>query len=204
MPAGEPRVFVDYCGKPLCGFVIGPLPQGAERARGADDRQIVDAVGRGDLAQLVRHASAAGDARHETLGAFEDSVEHALSAAHFPQHVDIDGALAGRHVICALDLGDRAVDRIFDQLFVAFATSQTGIDLRDDPPFGIIAVGIDRRDGADAAGRRPGTAAGMIGGGHTLAAFDQRPHLAAAIENGLKALEQNPSPWRPCASAATI
>ena len=40
---------------------------------------------------------------------------------------------------------------------------------------GIVAVGIDRADRADAAGRRPGARAHMIGRGDALATLDQRP-----------------------------
>jgi hypothetical protein len=72
-------------------------------------------------------------------------VQHALRAAHLPQHVDVDRALAARHLVGALDLRDGAVDRIADQLLVPLAPGQRVIDLRDDPAFGIVAVGIDRR-----------------------------------------------------------
>ena len=179
MPAGKPRVFIDHRREPFRGLVIGTLPQRAERARRADDRQIVDAVRRGDLAELVGHSGAAGDAAHQPLGSLEDAVEDALGAAHFPQHVDVDRALARRHVVGALHLCDGAVDRIFDQLFVAVATGQRLIDLRDDAPLRVVAVGIDRGDGADAAGRRPRAAAGVVGRADALAAFDQRPDFAA-------------------------
>ena len=131
-------------------------------------------------------------------------MQHALRAAHFPQHVDVDRALARRHVVGALHLRDGAVDRIFDELFMTVAASQGLVDLRDDAAFGIVAVGVDGGDGADAAGCRPGAAAGMVGRGHAFAAFDQRPYLAAAVEDGLEALEQNPSPGRPCARRAHI
>ena len=164
VPAGQPRIFIDHRCKPFGGLVIGALPQRAESARRADDRQIADAVGGRDFAQLVGHSGAAGDAGDQALGAFENAVQHALRAAHFPQHVDVDRALARRHFIGALDLRDGAVDGIFDQLFVAVAARQRLIDLRDDPAFGIVAVGVDRADRADAAGRRPGARAGMVGG----------------------------------------
>ena len=73
-------------------------------------------------------------------------MQHALRAAHFPQHVDVDRALAAGDLIGALDLRDGAVDRILDQLFVPLAAGQRLIDLRDDPAFGIVAVGVDRAD----------------------------------------------------------
>ena len=123
-------------------------------------------------------------------------MEHALRSAHLPQHVDVDRALAPRHLISALDLRHGAVDRILDQFFVAFATRQPGVDLRDDPPFGIIAIRIDRRDGADPAGGSPGATAGMVGRRNALAAFDQRPDLPSAIKDGLQPFKQAYSPGR--------
>jgi hypothetical protein len=67
---------------------------------------------------------------------FQHAVEHALRAAHFPQHVDVDRALAARNVERAADLLDRAVDRILDELFMPVAARQRAIDLRDDPALG--------------------------------------------------------------------
>src|SRR5205823_2845493 len=133
----------------------------------------------------------------EALGALENAVQHALRAAHLPQHVDVDRALARSDFVGALHLRDRAVDRVSDELLVPIASGQCLIDLRNDPTFGVIAVGVDRRDGADAPRGRPGARARMVGGRNALAAFDQRPDLASAIENGLKPLEQTLSPDLP-------
>ena len=58
--------------------------------------------------------------------------------------------LPAGHFVGALDLRDRAVDRIFDQLFVPVAAGQRLIDLGDDAAFGVVAVGVDGRDRADA------------------------------------------------------
>src|SRR6202012_6007051 len=102
--------------------------------------------------------------------------------------------LARRDLVGALDLRDRAVDRIFDQLFVAVAAGPCFIDLGDDASLGVIAVRIDRRNRADAAGRGPGAGACMVRRADALAAFDQRPDLASAIEDGLQPLEQSLSP----------
>src|SRR6476659_182765 len=77
---------------------------------------------------------------------------------------------------------------------MAVATGQRLINLRDDPPLRIIAVGVDRRHRADAPGGGPCAAAGVVGGRDALAAFDQRPHLAPAVQDGLEALEQTLSP----------
>src|SRR5581483_10174621 len=95
-----------------------------------------------------------------------------------------------------LDLRDGAVDCIFDQLFVAVATGERLIDLRDDASFGVVAVGVDRRDRADPSGSCPGAGARMIGRADALAAFNQRPDLAPGVEDGLEPLEQNSSPGR--------
>src|SRR5207302_790524 len=194
VPAGEPRVLINDCREPLGGLVIGPLPQGAEGARRADDRQIADAVGGGDFGELVGHARAASDSRYEPLGALENSVEDALRAAHLPQHIDVDRPLPGGDLIGALHMRNRAVDRILDQLFVTIATSERLVNLRDDAAFRIIAVGIDCADRPDAASSGPGARARVIGRGDALAAFDQRPDFAPSIEDGLEALEQITSP----------
>ena len=50
--------------------------------------------------------------------------EDALGAAHLPQHVDVDRALAAGDLIGALDLRDGAVDRILDQFLVPLAPRQ--------------------------------------------------------------------------------
>ena len=193
MAAGQPGILIDHRGQPFGRLVIGALPQGAEGAGRADDRQIIDPVGRGDLAQPVRHAGAAGDAGDQSPGPLEHAVEDALRAAHLPQDVDVDRAVAAGDVIGALDLLDGAVDGIADQLLVPLASGQRVIDLRDDPPFGIVAVGIDRRDGADAAGRGPGARAQMVGRRYALATFDKRQHFAARIENRANSLEHHTS-----------
>ena len=57
-----------------------------------------DAVAGRDLGEAVGHASAAGDAVDEALGAFQDALGHALGAAHLPQDV---------HVYAAAAAGDR-------------------------------------------------------------------------------------------------
>ncbi len=194
MTAGQPWVLIDHCGKPFGSLRIGPLPQCAEGPAGRNDRQIIDAVGGGDFGKLVRHARAASDAGHHSLGSLQDAVQHPLRAAHLPQYVDVDRALAAGDFIGALHLRNRAVDGIIDQFLMAFAAGQRLVDLRNDPPFGIIAVGIDRRYRADAAGRRPGAGAGMVGGGNALPSFDQRPNFAATVQDGLQAFEQRSLP----------
>ena len=123
------------------------------------------------------------------LVSLEHTVEDALGAAHLPQDVDVDRALAAGDVIGALDLGDGAVDRVADQLLVPLAPGQRMVDLGDDPPFGVVAVGVDRGDGADAAGGGPGARAQCVGRRHALAALDQRQHFAPRIKDRLDTLE---------------
>jgi hypothetical protein len=116
-------------------------------------------------------------------------VEDPLGAAHLPQDVDVDGALSAGDVIGPLDLGDGPVDRILDQLLVPLAPGQGVVDLRDDPSFGVVAVGVDRRDGADSARGGPGARTGVVAGGNALAALDQGPNFAAAVQDRLQTLE---------------
>src|SRR3546814_15289297 len=111
-----------------------------------------------DLAELIGHAGAAGDPGDEPRRTLQHALEHLLRAAHFPQYVDVDRTLAAGDVVRAPDLVDRAVDRITDQLVVPLAAGQRAIDLRDDLAFGVIAVGVNRRDRPDTARRRPGAA----------------------------------------------
>ena len=165
MPACEPRVLINHGREPFRSLRIGPLPQRAKGAARTDDRQVIDVIRRRDLAELIRHPRAAGHARNQPLGPFEHTVEHALSAAHFPQHVDIDSTLAARDLERALHLLHRALDRIFDEFLVPLAPRQRGVDLRDDLAVWIVAVGVDRRNGADSSGGGPSTGGRVVGRG---------------------------------------
>src|SRR3546814_16844656 len=97
-----------------------------------------------------------------------------------------DLALAARDVIGAPDLFDRTVDRVLDQFLMALAARQGAIDLRDDLAFGVIAVGIDRRHGADDTRRRPDAAGHMLGRRYPLTPLHQQPTFAAARKDGLQ------------------
>ncbi len=99
-------------------------------------------------------------------------MENALRAAHFPQDIDVDRALPVGDLMRQADLGDGAVDGVFDEFLMPFAAGCGMIDLRDDLARRIVAVGVDRADRADAARRRPGTRAGMVGRGDALAPLD--------------------------------
>src|SRR3546814_3481087 len=74
--------------------------------------------------------------------------------------VDVDRALAARDFEGALHLFDRAVYGIGDQFLMPVATGAAMIDLGNDVAEAVIAVRIDRRHRADAAGRRPGAGTG--------------------------------------------
>src|SRR3546814_9816201 len=54
---------------------------------------------------------------------------------------------------------------------------------------GIVAVGVDGRNGADAARRRPGARAGVVRRRNALAPLDQRPDFTTVVDDGLHAFE---------------
>jgi len=103
-------------------------------------------------------------------------------------------ALAARDFEGPLHLFDRAVYGIGDQFFMAVATGAAVIDLGNDVAEAVIAVRVDGRHRADAAGGRPGAGTGMVGNGHPLAAFYQGPDFPAAVNDGLQPLEQRNLP----------
>jgi len=74
---------------------------------------------------------------------------------------------------------------------MAFAAGQRLVDLGDDLAIGVIAVGVDRADRADAACRSPGPRRSVIGRRDALAALYQRPHFLAVIDDRLQTLEQD-------------
>src|SRR5690606_15852358 len=84
---------------------------------------------------------------------------------------------------------DRAIDRVADQLLMPLEASQLGVDLRDDPPFGVVAVGVDRTDRANSPGRRPGPRTHVVGRRNALSALDQRPHFTTTINDGFQPFE---------------
>jgi len=179
------------------GLAVRPLPQGAKGARAADDGVVMNLVLGGDLAELIRHPRAAGNAVDETTGPFEDAVENALRPAHLPQDVDVDGAKAApqlrrRHVIRALDLLDCPFDGITDKLLVALAAAERGIDLRNDSPGRVIAVGVDRADRTDAARQRPRARRQMVGRGDAFATLDERQDVAPTHHHRVQTVEHRP------------
>src|SRR5439155_27259478 len=138
----------------------------------------------------VWHASTAGHTGDKTLGLFEDTMQHALRTAHFPQHIDVQRAPSAGDVIGTAHLLDRAVDGITDQLLMPVAAGEGMVDLRDDAAFGIVAVGIYRGNRTDPASRSPGSGARMVGGRNAFSAFDERKHFSAPIQDRPNRFEQ--------------
>ena len=189
MSASQPRVFIDDRCHQFGDLAVTAFPQGAERPCGADNRQVTHIIPRRDLGELVGHTGTTGNTRHKTLGIFQNTFEHGLRAAHFPQHVNIDRALAIGDLISLADLFGAAINAITDQLFMTLAAGLLGIDLRDDVSVFIGAVGVDCTDCADAARSSPRAGAGMIRRGNPLAAFNQRPDFASAINDRVQPFE---------------
>ena len=92
------------------------------------------------------------------------------------------------------NLRDAATDAVFDQLFMTFSACFAVKNLRDHLAIFIIAVGINRRNSANATGSSPCARTCVIGSGNALATFDQRPNFAATIDNGFQTLEHNHNP----------
>src|SRR5947208_16619292 len=151
MAPRQPRILVNNAAEPVAEFVIGALPQGAEGARGRDNRIIVDAVTGADLGDAVGHAAAAGDAIDKSTRAFETAMQHTLGGGHLPQHIHVDAALAVRALIGDAGLLDAAGDRVGDQLLMPLTAGAAEIDLRDQLALVVVAVGIDAGEGADPA-----------------------------------------------------
>ena len=193
MPASKPGILVNHRAEQVWHFVIGALPQRAKCPRRTDDREVQDVVALGDLAQFIGHARAAGDPGDHALRSGQHAFENFLRAAHFPQHVDVDRAVAARHFVGAFDLSDRTVDAVADQLLVAFLAGQGFVNLGYDLALGIIAIGIDRADRADPTSGRPSTRTHAVGGRDALAALDHRPDFTSTIKNWLQAFEAHGS-----------
>jgi len=196
---GQPRVFIDDRAHQVRHLVIGTLPQGAKSAGGTDDWQVVHIEPRRDFGQLVGHPRAAGYAGDQTAGLFQNPFQHLLSAAHFPQDVDVDRALPARNFVRAADLFDPALDAIGDQFLVPVAPGGALVGLIDDVSVFVVEVRIDRADRADSARCSPGTGTGVVRYRHALAAFHQRPNFAAAIKDRLQPLETHYVPNFPAA-----
>src|SRR6185437_2179565 len=194
MAAGEPRIFVDDRAHKIAEFMIGTFPERPEGAARRHDRIVIDAVTLADFGDLVGHAGAAGDAVDEATRAFEDAVQDALGGCHFPQDVHVDAALPIRALIGDARLMDAARDREGDQLLMPLAPSAALVDLFELVAIRIEAIGIDAREGADTAARRPGAGTLAVGHGNALAAFDQRQHIAPGNEQRFKRLHETLPP----------
>src|SRR3546814_3581853 len=94
MTARQPGILINHRGQPFRSLAIGAFPERTKSAGRTDDRQITYFIGSSDFTQLVRHARTTGNARDHSARPVKYAIQHALRAAHFPQHVDIDRALA--------------------------------------------------------------------------------------------------------------
>lgn len=185
MTASQPGVFVDDAAQQLAVFVISALPQGAEGAGRGNDGIVIDAILGGDLGDAVRHAGAAGDTMDQTLGPFQRAFQDFLGAAHFPQHVHVQTAIAAGNVVGDARLGDGALDTESDQLTVTLAAGLGVIDHGDEIAVLIVIVGIDAGKGGHAAGCRPRARAFAVGNIDPLAAFDQRQDFTTGNDDGV-------------------
>src|SRR5262249_1522420 len=129
--------------------MIGALPKRPESAGGGHDRVVVHAVAGADLRDLVGHAGPAGHAVAQSLGAFENAVQHALGGRQLPQHVHVDAAATRGLLISNASLMDAAADRECDQLLVTLAARASVIDLRDQVAVLVVGIGVDARKGTD-------------------------------------------------------
>src|ERR1700720_4363360 len=143
MPTRQPGVLIDDPAQPSPKFVIGPLPQRAERAARRHDRVIVYPVARTDLGNLVRHSGAAGDAVDKALSPFQHPVQHTLGRSHLPEHVHVNTAFAVRPLMGYARLVYTARDRVRDEFFMSLDSRAPVIDLRDRLTLLRVAVGID-------------------------------------------------------------
>src|SRR6185437_7317075 len=206
MAAGEPGILIDDAAQPIAELVIGALPQRAEGAARGDDRVIVDAVAGADLGDAIGHAGAASDAVDEPARAFEHAMQDALGRRHLPQHVHMYAAAATAALIGDARLLDAAGDRKGDQLLMPLAPRAAVIDLRDAAAIGIIGIGVDAGERADAAAGRPGTRALAVRNRDAFAALDERQHLATGNDQRLQSDQDFilPPRWAPNATLAPM
>src|SRR3546814_5389688 len=116
-------------------------------------------------------------------------------SAHLPQHVAVARALAPGDVPGALHLLHPAVDGIGDQFLMSPAAAQLAVDLGDDLAGRVIAVGVDGRNRADSASRRPCARRGVIAHRHALATLYQWQQFPAGIADRIHPLEHSvPAP----------
>src|SRR5262249_27126060 len=149
------------------------------------------------------HAGAAGDAVDEPARAFEHAVQDALGRGHLPQHVHVDATAATGALISDARLRDAAGDRIGDQLLVPLAPRAAVVDLQDAAAIGVIGIGIDAGERADAARGRPGARAFAVRDRDALAAFHQGQHLATGNDQRLQS-DQDCLPLPLLATCATL
>ena len=155
MAAGKPGILIDHAAEQVRRLGIGALPQRVERAGRGDDRVVVHAERGGDVGQSIGHAGAAGEAVDQALGPLQHAGDDALGAAHLPQDVGVDPRPCRRR--SRRRAGPGRCRPGWRRRPVPHA-ARAGCG-RDRPagsvPVRVVAVGIDRAEGADAARGRP-------------------------------------------------
>ena len=189
MSAGQPGIFIDHGCHEIGNLGVAALPQCPKGTGRGNDGQIVDVVTRRDFRKFIRHTCAASHAGDQSRAVFEHTFQNLLRTTHFPQHVDIDGALATGNFMGALHLFGRAVYGITNQLLEPLLTRRLRVNLGDRIAIVVVAVSIDCADSSNAASGCPCAGAQMVGCGNALATFDQWPDFLAAIAYRLQTLE---------------
>src|SRR3546814_16257761 len=122
MTARQLGILINHRGQPFLSLAIGAFPERTKSAGRTDDRQITYVIGSSDFTQLVRHARTTGNARDHSARPVKYAIQHALRAAHFPQHVDIDRALATGQFKGTTYLFHRTLTGILDHFLMPFAS----------------------------------------------------------------------------------
>jgi len=153
----------------------------------------------GDLGHLVGHARAAGDAVDQALGPDQRAFQDFLGAAHLPQHVHVQTALAAGQIVGDAGLGDGALDAEGDQFPMTLGAGLAAVGHGDQLAVLVVSVGIDAREGGDTAGGSPGARAFTIGDVDALATLDDGKDFATGNDDGVELHEIPISPERAAA-----
>ncbi len=123
---------------------------------------------------------------HQAARTLQHAVQDGFGAAHFPQHVHMDATVAAGDVMGDAGLGDAAADAVGDQLLMALAPGLAVIDDRNQLAGLVVEIGIDAREGGDAARGRPGARAFAVGDGNAFAALHQGEDFTTGNNQGLQ------------------
>src|ERR1019366_6076841 len=104
----------------------------------------------------------------QAFGLFQHLGDDALGAAHLPQDIGVDAPLPPGDVERLACLGQRAFDRVGDQLLMPLPPRASVIHLRDRLALLVITVGVDSTDRTDAATHGPVAGGGAVGDGDAL------------------------------------